>query len=47
MILDLDDTFRDFGQYKALFHAFKFCSVQGFYLWKQKTTLLMFEASFV
>ena len=26
---------------------FKWCSFQGFYLWKQKTTLLKFEASFV
>ena len=46
-IVDLHYTFRDFSQYKALFHAFKFCSVPGFYLWKQKTILLMFEASFV
>ena len=44
-ILDLDDTFRDFSQNTALFRAFKFCNFQSFYLWKQKTTLLMFEAS--
>ena len=42
-IWDIVDPICDFVHIKAFFLAFRFCDFQGFYLWKRKTTPLMFE----